>query len=87
MKYEFSPHARKRMEERSISEKLVVEALKFPTKISSDKRGRQLVKKLYIKRKSQRLLLIAVETKGGISRIITLIDTSKIEKYLYEKEK
>ena len=72
------------MRERSISEGLIVEALKFPTKISSDKQGRQLVKKLYIRRRSQRLLLIAVETKGEVSKIITVIETSKVRKYLYE---
>lgn len=48
MKYEFLPHALKRMSERVISRKLVTEALKFPTKVSSNRRGRQLVKKCLV---------------------------------------
>ncbi len=88
MKYEFLSHARRRMAERSISRKLVVDALNFPTKIASDKRGRRLVKKLYTdKKKVRRLLLVAVEITRNIVKIITVIDTSKISKYLYEKEK
>ncbi len=83
MKYEFLPHARKRMAERSISRKLVIDALKFPTKISLNRQGRQLVKKLYTsKRSAQRLLLIAIEVKSDTTKIITVIDTSKISKYL-----
>ncbi len=87
MKFEFSSHAQKRMRERAISKKSIIEALEFPTRISSDKHGRQLVKKLYTKKKVQRLLLIAIEVKADICRVITVIDTSKIKKYLYEKEK
>ncbi|MBI2465911.1 MAG: DUF4258 domain-containing protein [Candidatus Sungbacteria bacterium] len=88
MKFEFSPHAQKRIKERSISKKLVTNALEFPTRISSDKHGRQLVKKLYTdKKKARRLLLVAIEITGNIIKIITVIDTSKINKYLHEKEK
>lgn len=88
MKFEFSPHAQKRMRERSISKKLIIDALEFPTKISSDRRGRQLIKKLYTdKKRVRRLLLVVVEITKGIVKIITVIDTSKISKYLYEKEK
>ncbi|MBI4119161.1 MAG: DUF4258 domain-containing protein [Parcubacteria group bacterium] len=88
MKFEFSPHAQKRMRERSISKKSVIEALEFPTIISSDKHSRQLVKKLYTKGRIQRLLLVAIiEVKAGICRVITVIDTSKVDKYLYEKER
>lgn len=83
MKYDFLPHARKRMAEKSISKKLVVDALKFPTKISSNRQGRQLVKRLYTSRKgAKRLLLIVIETKANVAKIITVIDTSKVNKYL-----
>ncbi|MDP3764483.1 MAG: DUF4258 domain-containing protein [bacterium] len=88
MRYEFLPHAKKRMAERAISRKLIVDALNFPTKIASDRRGRRLVKKLYTdKKKTRRLLLVAVEITDNIAKIITVIDTSKINKYLHEKEK
>lgn len=76
------------MAERAISKKLVIDALKFPTKISSNKQSRQLVKKLYTNRKGdKRLLLIAIETRANVTKIITVIDTSKVNKYLHEKEK
>ena len=83
MKYEFLPHARKRMAERTISRKLVIDALRFPTKISSNRQGRQLIKKLYTgKRGVKRLLLVVIEVASDVIRIITVIDTSKVGKYL-----
>ena len=83
MKYEFLPHARKRMAERTISRKLVIDALRFPTKISSNRQGRQLIKKLYTgKRGVKRLLLVVIEVASDVIIIITVIDTSKVGKYL-----
>ena len=71
------------MRERSISKRLIIDALEFPTRISSNRQGRQLVKKLYTdKKKTRRLLLVVVEITDNIVKIITVIDTSKVGKYL-----
>lgn len=80
--YIIKPHARKRMKERSIPESLIKEALQEPTKILYDERNRLLFKKLYTKGRKERLLLVAVEVKETKLEIITVIDTSKVEKYL-----
>lgn len=70
------------MAERSITEALIQNALENPTKVSYDNHGRILVKKVYKKETTNRLLLIAGEFFNGILRIITVIDTSKVKKYL-----
>ncbi len=82
MKYIIKPHARGRMKERSISEKLVADAIANPTKVLYDDRGRVLFKKLYKNKGVNRLLLVAGEPKKDILEIITVIETSKIKKYL-----
>ncbi len=70
------------MKERSISESLVNDAIANPTKVLYDNDGRVLFKKLYKKREVERLLLIAAEPKKDVLEIVTVIDTSKIKKYL-----
>lgn len=71
------------MRERAISEKLVYEAIANPTKVLYDDKGRVLIKKLYKTNKDQnKLLLIAAELKDDSLEIITIIETSKIKKYL-----
>lgn len=82
MRYIFIAHAKQRMKERSISERLVEQALDSPTKILYDNKGRLLIKKLYKKKGQDRLLLIVAEPKDDLLDIITVIDTSKIKKYL-----
>jgi len=77
------PHARQRIRERAIPEALVYESIANPTKVLYDAKGRVLIKKLYKNNKGQiRLLLIAVEPRDDSSEIITVIETSKIKKYL-----
>jgi len=75
-------HARKRMRERAISETLISEALQEPTKTERDARGRVLFKKMYARRGKKRLLLLAAEREGDGWCIVTVIDTTKIKKYL-----
>ncbi len=70
------------MRERSISEKLVDDAIANPTKVLYDDSGRVLFKKLYKNKDVDRLLLVAGEPKKDILEIITVIETSKIKKYL-----
>ncbi|MBU4298647.1 DUF4258 domain-containing protein [Patescibacteria group bacterium] len=80
--YIIKPHAQKRMTERSIPEKLIKESLRNPTKILYDTQNRLLIKKLYKKHGKERLLLIVGEMINNKLEIITVIDTSKVQKYL-----
>lgn len=82
MEYIIKPHARKRMQERSISEQVVKDALDSPTKVSYDSRERILIKKLYSRGGKKRLLLVVCDKVEHVLEIITIIDTSKIKKYL-----
>lgn len=83
MIYRIRPHARKRMKERNISKTFLDEALLQPTKIMYDSgRNRILIKKLYFRGSKERLLLIACEKSDNVLGIITVIDTSKVKKYL-----
>lgn len=84
MKFVITPHARrKRMSERAITELMVQEALDNPTKVGYDGRGRVLVKKRYTRSGRERLLIIAGEMKNDKTfEIVTVIDTSKVKKYL-----
>ncbi len=70
------------MQERSISVALIEEALVNPTKILYDARGRLMFKKLYKKRHIPRLLIVIGEKVKDTLRVITVIETSKIKKYL-----
>lgn len=70
------------MAERLIPDKLIAGTLRNPTKVLYDSKGRLLFKKLYQKKGQTRLLLIVgIKTDDNL-RIITVIDTSKIRKYL-----
>lgn len=81
----FLPHASLRMKERGVSREIVEEALATPDKIEKSKidRSRFLVKKLYFNEelKARHLLLIVVEREKGWIKIVTVVDTSKINKY------
>ena len=82
MEYAILPHARLRMKERAISMQDVNLAVQNPTAVAFDKIGRTLIKKLYVRDGKTRLLLLAGEEVRGILQIITVIDTSKVKKYL-----
>ncbi|MEK7500598.1 MAG: DUF4258 domain-containing protein [Patescibacteria group bacterium] len=75
-------HARERMRERAISEAIIRVALLQPTEVSSDTEGRLLVKKLYQSNRGKRILLIAGEPVNNKLKIFTVIDSSKVKKYL-----
>ena len=81
MDYELTRHAKERMVERRISEKLLESAIKYPTKVLYDEIDKIMFKKLYGHR-DNRLLIIICERLRGKLKIITIIDTSKPDKYL-----
>lgn len=82
MKYILTAHAEFRMKERGISSSLLEDALRHPTAIAKDPKGNILLKKTYRKHGQLRLLLIVCRMKGDIALVITIIDTSKVRKYL-----
>src|SRR3989338_6738662 len=61
---------------------IIKEALDNPTKIEYDKKRRVLFKKLYHSNGKERRLLIVGERRGDVTEIITIIDTTKVKKYL-----
>lgn len=82
MKIVLTKHAKRRMAEREISRELMEEALRKPTEILYDYEDKKLIKKLYRKNGIRRLLLVIIKTEEGIIKVITVIDTSKVGKYL-----
>ena len=82
MKYIIKPHAEKRARERLISEAAIADALENPTKAGYDAKGRLLIKKLYQRGGKERLLLLVGEIVENTLEIITIVDTSKVKKYL-----
>jgi len=86
MKIRFSPHALKRIKERGIAREDVVKTIKFPDKVEISKiaKNRFLVKKVYYHQKLRKdhLLMLICEKERDVLEIITVIDTSKISKYL-----
>ncbi|MFI5205451.1 MAG: DUF4258 domain-containing protein [Candidatus Paceibacterales bacterium] len=82
MEHELTLHARQRMQERSIPLRLVEQGIANPDKISIDAKGVMLLKKVLLIKGRQRLLLIAGQIVGKRFKIFTVIDTSKVKKYL-----
>ena len=80
--FRLTGHARRRMAERDISEGQISEALQNPTKIGRDTRQRTLIKKVYERKGKKRLLLLAMEWESDRFCIVTVIDTTKVKKYL-----
>ena len=73
----------KRKRERSITCRLIEEALDDSTDIGTDSEGKVLIKKLYQRMGKDRLLLVVGEfIQKDIFKVITIIETSKIDKYL-----
>ena len=82
MRYILTVHTQKRITERVIPKELIDDALQNPTKAIYNAKRQLVIKKLYQKQGKERLLLIIGENIGDQLKIITVIDTSKIEKYL-----
>lgn len=83
MKITILPHAKERMQERGITEYIVHDYLLHPDQIEIDKHNpaRFAAKKLYKKNNKRLLLIIIYEMEVDEIKIITVISTSKINKY------
>lgn len=86
MKVKFSKHALERMGERDIKQSDVEKFIVFPDKIEISKinKNRFLFKKVYYNKKYKKdhILMVICEKEAGTIRVITIIDTSKISKYI-----
>ena len=82
MKYRLTKHAEGRALERGISTGLIRDSLEYPTELSKDNEGKLLIKKLYKKNSKERLLLLVGKMVDNEFLVITIIDTSKVKKYL-----
>jgi len=82
--YILTKHARKRLDDRKVSVRLVEDALLYPTQLlaDGDGDGKWLYKKLYAGEKKLRMLMLVVIMEGSRLKILTIIDTSKVKKYL-----
>lgn len=85
MQIRFAKHARERMAERGIAEDQVGQAIQFPDKVGRSfvSASRFIVKKIYfnIHLAKKHLLMIIYEERGDQVAVITIVDTSKIDKY------
>lgn len=84
MRIRFLNHALRRMEERDLSPSFVADSIRKPDKIDQSLKDtrRFLFKKRYSRGSSkERLLIIVAEKDANTLVIVTIIDTSKIEKY------
>lgn len=86
MKIVLTDHAKKRIKERGISANIVKESLMFPDNVdtSTVDKNRYLVKKIYFHekfRKKHLLMIVCEKEKSKVVKVITIIDTSKIDKY------
>lgn len=85
MNLHFTAHTRERMDERGIPETQVREAIEHPDKVGRSflNRSRFVVKRIYYNALLARkhLLMVIYEEGNEEIRVITIIDTSKIEKY------
>ncbi len=78
MKLLFTKHALERMDERGIAHSEVRDALHFPLKVNRQN-------DLYVAKRIRangHLLIVVHLVQEGFVRVITVIDTSKVSKYL-----
>lgn len=86
MNLHFTKHAKERMRERGIIEEEIRRALAFPDRIDRSfvSPVRFLAKKIYYNTHlaEKHLLMVICEEEAEAIFVVTIIDTSKIEKYL-----
>lgn len=85
MQVRFTKHAEGRMLERGITDDQICHAIEFPDKIGRSifNHSRFVIKKIYfnLHLAKKHLLMIIYEEKKDEVLVITIIDTSKIDRY------
>ena len=84
MKIRFLTHAKQRMKERKISRKLIIDTIQNPDRFAYDRTAvdRYVAKKIFMSDRKKYLLLVIYEHMKTETVVITVITTSKINKYL-----
>ncbi len=82
MEYFLTRHAKDKLTERTISLAVLEAALEMPTEIRENGKGKWLLLKLYRRLGKKRLLKVVVSKDGSKLKVITVIETSKVKKYL-----
>lgn len=86
MRFRYTPHALIRMRERGVMKRDVEAAIAQPERHSQSSQNAQrfLAVRTYRNRRLQRVhaLLVVYEQGAEIITVVTVVDTSKIEKYL-----
>lgn len=75
-------HAKGRMSERGILVKHVEEVIANPDRVGKDKKGNLLYKKRYHRSGKDRVLIVVCVKEGVGHRILTVIESTKVKKYL-----
>ena len=84
MQIHFLNHALRRMSERNLSQALVKKVIERPDKVEHSIKDSQrfLFKKKYLHNSSQeRLLIVITEKNDNVLIVVTVIDTSKVQKH------
>ncbi|MDP3735388.1 MAG: DUF4258 domain-containing protein [bacterium] len=82
MQFFLTAHARQRMRERNLTTVMLETALHHPVRIVRDSGGRLLIIAVHTRDGGARALLVAGKIEGETLRIFTVIETTKIQKYL-----
>jgi len=85
MKFRYTKHALVSLEERHIEKTLVKETISSPDQVSKRESGREVAQKLYRRLDKDFLLRVIYIRRENLIIIITAYWTSKINKYLEEK--
>ncbi len=86
MSYEFSSHAKEKLKERNISEKEVITTLQNPQHLYLDSETGNSIA-ISRRRKPGHHLIVVFRKVGGKIKIVTVIDTSSVEKIIERREK
>ena len=82
MDFVLTKHARQRKNEYRITVSLIRETLRMPDQVRYDGDGYLMFKKLYVREGHPHVLIVVCVRSGKTFRIITLITSSKVKKYL-----
>ena len=82
MQFVLTGHARKRMRERNLTRAMLAAALRNPLRVTHERGGKLLVVAPQYRNGRERALLIAGTMDGITLRIFTVIETTKVQKYL-----
>jgi hypothetical protein len=83
MRYRFTKHALDRVTQRDLTREDVIDGIKSASKLHSSTKveTRFIAKKLHKTANGQHVLLVIYECSRNETLVITVIDSSKVEKY------